>query len=204
MRKTHTIFIHHSAVDDHDKNDTTSYRWYHIFKRGWADIGYHGVVERIGEEIKRVPGRSMEKRGVHVSGHNTGSIGLCVAGNFDLYPPDEALLDELAEWIADIIYERGSHKVRYHNEVSSKSCPGKHFPSKAELMKRVNAIYTKKYFSNNYLETLLKENPKKKVLKYSVSTASKINKARTFHNVYTIPIVRDVVTLDSIIAGTSD
>ena len=39
--------------------------------RGWNGIGYHYV------------GRSVEKAGAHVSGHNADSIGICYVGGLD-------------------------------------------------------------------------------------------------------------------------
>lgn len=48
--------------------------------RGWNGIGYHYVVYADGSVHK---GRSVEKAGAHVSGHNADSIGICYVGGLD-------------------------------------------------------------------------------------------------------------------------
>lgn len=50
-------------------------RWHRA--QGWACIGYHFVIRRDGTVEE---GRELEVIGAHVSGHNTNSVGICLAG----------------------------------------------------------------------------------------------------------------------------
>lgn len=48
--------------------------------RGWSDIGYHYVIRRSGNiEL----GRSLNRQGAHVFGHNHNSVGICLIGGVD-------------------------------------------------------------------------------------------------------------------------
>ena len=53
-------------------------RWHR--QRGFFKIGYHYVIKRDGVVEK---GRDDEEVGAHVQGHNTGSLGICLAGGTD-------------------------------------------------------------------------------------------------------------------------
>lgn len=101
-------------------------RWHRA--KGWGNIGYHWIIDRDGLVAK---GREEDVPGAHVSGFNTGSIGVCLIGghgssengNFrDHYTTEqEAALRQLIDEIkkrADITAVRG------HNEVAAKACPG--------------------------------------------------------------------------------
>lgn len=46
-------------------------------ERGWADIGYHFVIETDGALRT---GRAFYAMGAHVSGENQGNIGICLVG----------------------------------------------------------------------------------------------------------------------------
>lgn len=50
-------------------------RWHRA--QGWACIGYHYVIRRDGTIEE---GREEDAIGAHVSGHNTNSVGICLAG----------------------------------------------------------------------------------------------------------------------------
>ena len=71
------IVIHHSA------SPTTwgaaEIRDVHVNGRGWSDIGYHWVILSDGT-IEA--GRPEGDLGAHVAGHNRGSIGVCLVGQF--------------------------------------------------------------------------------------------------------------------------
>ena len=46
---------------------------------GWADVGYHYLVDKDGTIYE---GRNIAIRGAHTQGHNTGSAGVCLLGDF--------------------------------------------------------------------------------------------------------------------------
>lgn len=103
-------------------------RW-HVEQNGWADIGYHYLIDRDGTVY---PGRPVQRTGAFEPRVNATAIGVCLLGGhgaaatdaFDAhYTPEQgdalrALIDEL----------RASHpsirKVTGHNDYSSKGCPG--------------------------------------------------------------------------------
>lgn len=74
-RPVNLLVIHHSV----SPNETTvaEIRRWHL-EKGWADIGYHWVIDGSGV---LVPGRALKQPGAHVAGHNTHSFGLCVTGD---------------------------------------------------------------------------------------------------------------------------
>jgi N-acetylmuramoyl-L-alanine amidase len=101
-------------------------RW-HI-KRGFSTGGYHWYIDRDGSRAK---GRDESTPGAHVAGHNTGSIGICLLGGFgsnenDAFekhytPAQDRALRKLIEEISSRTPIR---RIRGHNEVAAKACPG--------------------------------------------------------------------------------
>ena len=79
LNKIHTIVVHCSAtregqwVDAHDID-----KWHKA--RGWSGIGYHRVI-RLDGSVEQ--GRSFTRRGAHVKGNNTNTIGICMVGGLD-------------------------------------------------------------------------------------------------------------------------
>ena len=51
-------------------------RW-HTEERGWSDIGYHAIVHRDGSVAH---GRSDDRKGAHVAGRNSTTIGISLVG----------------------------------------------------------------------------------------------------------------------------
>ena len=76
MRKINRHIIHCSASRDTLDIGAKAIDMWHR-ERGWSEIGYHYVIRRDGT-IEN--GRSLEKKGAHCKGHNTGSIGTCLVG----------------------------------------------------------------------------------------------------------------------------
>ena len=79
MRDINYLVVHCSATSPDIELDASDIRRWHL-SRGWSDIGYH-IVIRLDGTIER--GRSIEKVGAHVLGHNTDSIGICLIGGVD-------------------------------------------------------------------------------------------------------------------------
>lgn len=100
-------------------------RWHRA--KGWLKIGYHFVIKRDGSVEK---GRDVTEVGAHVEGHNTGNIGICLAGGVNEAGVPEAnytdaqyhelalLLQELKKTAthADVLGHRDWPKV-------AKACP---------------------------------------------------------------------------------
>lgn len=133
--------IHHTAGNNGQTNPAAVMRQiqaYHIDTNGWCDIGYHFVVSADGTVFQ---GRSDERRtGAHVSGQNTGNIGVALMGNYiSVAPPDAQLSGavEIVGWIGrayGISLDR--NRVKGHKEWApgTTSCPG------TELLNRIPTI----------------------------------------------------------------
>lgn len=101
-------------------------RWHRA--KGWGAIGYHYVIDADGTVGT---GRDEHVPGAHVAGHNTGSIGICLIGGHGSsendpfsknYTPEQEIA--LLNLIEDIKTRAKISKVRGHNEVAAKACPG--------------------------------------------------------------------------------
>jgi hypothetical protein len=78
-RVMHTIVVHCSATVEGKNFNSKDIKQWHL-QRGFNDLGYHFVILLAGTiEI----GRPLNKIGAHVSGHNTGTIGICYIGGLD-------------------------------------------------------------------------------------------------------------------------
>lgn len=118
-----TLVVHHSALSQRD--GPREIQRMHLKDKGYADIGYHFVIDGQGAIYE---GRPINVRGAHVGGFNTGSVGVCLMGNFETESPTRAQLNSLMELGAllrdgyGITHLAGHHDFRNQNTV----CPGKH------------------------------------------------------------------------------
>lgn len=96
-----TVVIHHSSLYDTDDWQTMhAIQDLHMDNRGWADIGYHFCIGLSGTVFE---GRQMSARGTHTELYNTGSLGVCLLGNFEEIEPTQPQLDStqaLVNWLA--------------------------------------------------------------------------------------------------------
>ena len=79
MRNITEIIVHCSATPEGREHTVADIDSWHR-KRGWSGIGYHYVVHLDGKVSK---GRPIWKRGAHVAGRNTGTIGIVYIGGMD-------------------------------------------------------------------------------------------------------------------------
>ena len=78
-RAMHTIVVHCSATKENKDYTSADIKKWHL-ERGFNDIGYHFIIRLDGTiEI----GRQLDKIGAHVSGNNTGTIGICYIGGLN-------------------------------------------------------------------------------------------------------------------------
>ena len=155
------LFVHHTAGKNNDTDPAATMRaiyWYHTQRQGWCDVGYNFVIAPDGTIFE---GRWARKyapwevhssenlkgtravAGAHVSGFNSGSIGISLMGNFSrIKPPPLARqwLTELLAWEADRhdLDPVGTHRYRNpetgrtkklpliagHRDAGSTACPG--------------------------------------------------------------------------------
>ena len=101
----------------------------HVKQRGWSDVGYHYFIQRDGTMQK---GRPDYRLGAHVGGHNTGNLGVCMAGGLkegtkqpeDNFTPEQwetlnGLLDKLLDEYPDAEIVGHNYFPRY----KSRGCP---------------------------------------------------------------------------------
>ena len=83
---TEMIVIHHAGFPDGDKDSSAEdIHKFHQEVTGWAGIGYHYVIRKDGS-IEQ--GRKLSAVGAHSYHHNKNSVGICVAGNFNVAKPN--------------------------------------------------------------------------------------------------------------------
>lgn len=88
--------------------------------QGWSDIGYHYVVLLNG---KLAPGRPEALIGAHVSGHNTGSLGISYVGGLDKAgrPADTRTPEQkatLIQAISDFVSRYPIRRIAGHRDFS--------------------------------------------------------------------------------------
>jgi N-acetylmuramoyl-L-alanine amidase len=131
--KTHVV-IHHSASADTSAVNAQDIRRWHSERR-WRDIGYHLVIERIGDRYEAVIGRPFTEVGAHCAAGdmNRRGIGVCFVGNYETTRPDMEMLRFGARHIRSICEQFGivmdRRQIVGHGEVpgAATACPGKHF-----------------------------------------------------------------------------
>lgn len=108
------------------------YQRHHQQGNGWADVGYHYLVDPTGRVWE---GREIRWKGAHAgnAAANEGNVGVCVLGNFDveeLRPGQMQGLERLLVWLrAKYGFARG--EVYTHDElrrrygVGPTACPGR-------------------------------------------------------------------------------
>lgn len=121
MRRIKKIFVHHSASPAATTTTERIDKWHK--ERGWNGIGYHFVIHLDGSVHQ---GRPIHKTGAHVKNHNTGTIGICVCGNFMEEVPSDAQLLSLDLLIRGLMakYKVPIHHLYGHREMGATECPG--------------------------------------------------------------------------------
>lgn len=89
-RWLNTIVVHHSALEWAD--GPRAIQRLHILENQFADIGYHFLIDAGGQVYE---GRPLNIRGAHTGGHNTGTVGVCLLGNFEVTQPTQLQLNSL-------------------------------------------------------------------------------------------------------------
>lgn len=109
-------------------------------ERGWADIGYHFLIDGAGRVAE---GRPANVLGAHAAEANNGNLGISLMGNFNVQHPSDAQMDSLerlAAYLAlryEIPVAKAGH-LEGHNHHSETSCPGANLKSRlAEIRARV-------------------------------------------------------------------
>jgi hypothetical protein len=108
--------------------------------KGWADIGYHLVIDRAGTLWQ---GRAIRWQGAHVKNRNEGNIGVLVMGNFERQQPTTAQMRTLQKTLVDLMrtYQVPKSRVYTHREWPDADtlCPGKNLQAKVVPLRRTLA-----------------------------------------------------------------
>ncbi|MCA8962387.1 MAG: N-acetylmuramoyl-L-alanine amidase [Planctomycetes bacterium] len=144
MGKVQAITIHHTgeagSPDVEDVGEVREYlrrqQRYAQRQRGWADIGYHFLIDPHGEVWE---GRPLRFQGAHAGNPrlNKGNIGIAVIGNFQRSKPTTAQLATLERLLLQLC--RTHHvqldRVYTHSErrvsggLADTVCPGRYLAS---------------------------------------------------------------------------
>lgn len=129
MNGINRITIHHDAIVSTDVRSGTdaarrleSIRRSHV-QKGWADIGYHFVIDPQGRVWEA---RTLAKQGAHVENNNENNMGIMVMGNFDVHAPTAAATTAVDRFVAAQMqrYRVPLNRVYTHRELKSTACPG--------------------------------------------------------------------------------
>ncbi len=126
-----TLVVHHSALEYLD--GPREIQRLHILQNGFADVGYHFLVDGLGQVYE---GRPLNERGAHTGGYNTGTVGVCLLGNFEVVQPVRAQLDSLREMAAYLRETVGISHLTGHRGFQPEAtvCPGENlWPLLAEI-----------------------------------------------------------------------
>jgi tetratricopeptide (TPR) repeat protein len=139
------ITVHHTA-DRCDQSDLQSsaelinyYQKVHQERNGWADIGYHFLIDRAGRVWE---GRPISYQGAHAgnSEKNRGNIGVCLLGDFTEQQVNATQKTSLAGLLRELcrIYKLNpGTQVYTHKEMQATECPGPKLQSVVEDFRRV-------------------------------------------------------------------
>lgn len=128
------VVLHHSAGHDNPGLDADDVRDFHVRGRGWRDVGYHWLVERVNDDFIAVQGRSSTWPGAHEPQANRNGIGICFVGNFSAGAMPPGAVEAGARLVASLLHlmaittaDHGT--VRLHRDFKPTECPGKLFPA---------------------------------------------------------------------------
>lgn len=128
-----TLVIHHSAFYEADGLATLAeVQRLHREDRGWADVGYHLLVDKDGTIYE---GRELSVRGAHTAGYNTGSAGICLLGDFRFEAPAKVQLDatlSLVRWLVELL--NPSHLAGHKQFNPATICPGPFLAAQIEAL----------------------------------------------------------------------
>ena len=132
MNKPAAIYVHHSASAESTSVEEIT-RW-HVEGRGFRTIGYHKVINLKGGVVVTHEGRRETEVGAHTQGHNTNSLGVCVAGNYSVADMKAPVYEELLDVVGALMRRYGipASQVFGHREAegAATACPGLRFDLK--------------------------------------------------------------------------
>ena len=90
--------------------------------RGWIDLGYHFVIMPSGRIYE---GRPPHAVGAHAIGHNRHSLGVALAGDFDVEPPTAEAVEALHGLLSSGAPDLPQGALVAHCDLADTRCPGR-------------------------------------------------------------------------------
>ena len=126
---TERIVIHHTAVADMAKGGTAAQIHAMHRQNGWAGIGYHYFIRPDGmiEQGRRPP-----MVGAHAWQNNQNTVGVCLAGDFNINRPTPAQMRAVKDLVARLCRRYGLSPEKRgvivgHRDLNEDtSCPGRY------------------------------------------------------------------------------
>lgn len=143
MNGVKRITVHHSAVlsgQVQSQADAVrmlqSVRNGHI-GNGWADIGYHYIIDPTGRIWE---GRPVSLQGAHVKNQNEHNLGVMVMGNFETERPTPAALASLDRFVLSQMHRFNVplSRVFTHRELGPTACPGRSLQAHMVAVRRAD------------------------------------------------------------------
>ncbi len=93
-------------------------------RNGWADIGYHYIVDPQGRVWE---GRPIALQGAHVKIANPRNMGILVLGNFEVERPTEQATSAVERFIVEQmrLHRVPASQIYTHRELAATACPGR-------------------------------------------------------------------------------
>lgn len=129
MGSIYRITVHHDGMNAFTSTTRSAaarrlenIRASHVGK-GWADIGYHYVIDPAGRVWQ---GRPTSLQGAHVRHNNPGNLGIMVMGNYDEQQVSSASRSALHSTLGTFMRQYRVHhnRVYTHQELVATACPG--------------------------------------------------------------------------------
>lgn len=130
MNGVNRITVHHDAIRSDNirtQRDAASrlnqVRASHL-REGWADIGYHYVIDPQGRVWEARP---LGYQGAHVKDKNEHNIGVMCMGNFEMQRPTPQQTAALDAFVASLMQRHRipASRVYTHQELGQTACPGR-------------------------------------------------------------------------------
>jgi len=130
MTSIGAITVHHSAMATPSAGEVTTQlrriQSLHRDDRGWADVGYHFLIDPQG---KIWEGRPLRWQGAHAgsSASNRGNVGVCLLGDFEVTRvprAQEASLNRLLDALCGR-FGVATREVWPHQHYRATACPGR-------------------------------------------------------------------------------
>jgi N-acetyl-anhydromuramyl-L-alanine amidase AmpD len=134
MNKPDCIIVHHTGGTNSNPLADTSHHTFAVvnewhrqqwnFKSSLGHfIGYHYFIDKAGVVTQ---GRAHSDVGAHTIGKNQSSIGVCLAGNFDVTDPSPAQIEALRALLKKLMSALlvTPNRIYPHRKFSNKTCYG--------------------------------------------------------------------------------